>query len=63
MCMNFNPRKCKLIRFTKNNNMICFNYSLNGIVLENVQYFTDLGITVTQDLSFNLHINNNIKNS
>ncbi len=37
-----------------------FDYVIDGIVLERVSSFKDLGITVSADLSWNLHIANTV---
>ena len=55
--MVFNPNKCTFIRFSRNKNVFRFE----NVMLENGQYFNDLRITVSSDLTFNVHINNIVK--
>ena len=42
--LHFNVSKCKIISFFRGSNKIKFNYRMNGLVLESVETFTDLGI-------------------
>ena len=56
--LNFNSSKCKVISFTRNNNPIKFDYTINGEPLENVSFFCDLGVTVDCFLTHNVHILN-----
>lgn len=54
--MSFNASKCKVLSITRSQNPICFNYSMNNAPLDNVNVFTDLGVTLDGKLSFNNHI-------
>ena len=54
--MNFNPSKCKVLTVSRRKAPVCFNYCLNGIVLEHVTSFKDLGVLVATDLSWKDHI-------
>ena len=59
--VKFNLTNCKFIRFSRNRNVVKYDYNINGIPLENVDNFLDLGILVSYDMSFNTHINNIVK--
>ena len=54
--MDFNVRKCKIMRITKKKQPFISNYLLDNSVLEEVNEFRDLGITTDQHLRWNLHI-------
>ena len=54
--MSFNPTKCKILSITRRTNPICYNYSMNGVPLENVGNFKDLGVVIDEKLTFNTHI-------
>lgn len=53
--------KCYTISFTKNINLIKFNYSINNISLNEVQSVRDLGVTLDSRLHFDVHIDNIVK--
>ena len=57
--MRFQPVKCNIMQITrkriKKNNAPC---SLEGTVLENVEKIKYLGVTITNDLKWNIHISN-----
>ena len=59
--LNFNAIKCKVISFTRSLTPINFNYHMNGIPLENVSTFNDLGVSADQSLLFRNHIFDVIK--
>jgi len=52
--LGFNEAKCKVMHVGKHNP--CYNYSLNGVVLETVKEEKDLGVLVTDELSFSKYI-------
>ena len=54
--MDFNVRKCKIMRITKKKQPFISNYFLDNSVLEEVNEYRDLGITTDQHLHWNLHI-------
>jgi hypothetical protein len=55
--LNFNTAKCNVLRFTR---VLKFDfaYQLNDTVLNSVKFFKDLGLTVTDTLSWKPHIAN-----
>ena len=54
--MDFNVRRCKIIRITKKKQPSISSYFLDYSVLEEVNEYRDLGITTDQHLRWNLHI-------
>ena len=57
--MRFQPVKCNMMQLTrKHSNKIQASYSLEGMVLENVDNIKYLGVTITCDLRLNTHISN-----
>jgi len=53
--MSFNPKKCKVLTVSRTNKFN-FTYALNGVPLENVGTFRDLGVVVDKTLSWSPHI-------
>ena len=51
-----NVSKCKVLRFCRSNKCFYFDYKLNDISLEVVFSFNDLGVTFSNDFTFNKHI-------
>jgi len=59
--LSINVKKCCVLStaITKRSNLFTSNsYYLNGVLLTNESQVLDLGITISADLSFNVHINN-----
>lgn len=56
--MVFNPSKCKVMSICRSQRKISHNYMLNGVILEHVDSFKDLGVTVSSNLNWNTHVNN-----
>ena len=55
--MSFNADNCKILSITRCTNPYRFNYCMNGVPLEYVGDFKDLGVVFDKTLSFNTHIN------
>jgi hypothetical protein len=51
-CLPFNINKCSIIIFTRLNNPILFNYSIDHKLLIRVNYIRDLGILIDANLSY-----------
>ena len=57
--MRFQPIKCNMMQLTKKRiEKIQASYTLEGTILENVESIKYLGVTITNDLSWNIHENN-----
>ena len=56
--ISFNPSKCKVLSITRRKNPIVVKYYLFSSEIKRVDNESDLGITVTYNLSWNNHINN-----
>ena len=56
--LKFNESKCKVLTITRKKHPICFNYKLGSTELLKVNEEKDLGVTVTDTLSWNPHIQN-----
>jgi len=54
--LEFSPRKCKVMSVMRCRNGPTFNYCLNGVHLERVEKFVDLGVTITSNLSYHDHV-------
>jgi len=61
--MKFNPTKCKVMSFTRSRNPIRYDYSIDGVTLEYVDCFTDLGVIVDCNLNFHSHIDSIVNKS
>jgi len=55
-CLTLNLSKCKVMTFSWRS-AIRGSYTLNGVELENVNEFRDLGVLMDPKLKFNCHIN------
>ena len=58
MKMLFNTTKCKVMHFSKKKLKTQTSYNRTGQQLEQVTHISDLGITVSSDLSWFKHIEN-----
>ena len=57
--MRFQPVKCNIMQLTrKRTNKIEVPYTLEGTVIENVDFIKYLGVTITQDLRWNTYFSN-----
>ena len=54
--MNFNVKKCKIMKITKKIQPLTSSFLLENSELEEVKEFKDLGIITNHHLSWNLHI-------
>ena len=54
--MEFHPAKCNVRSITRKRNRITFPYTLHGHILEEVTSSKYLGITMTNDMTWNEHI-------
>ena len=55
--MSFNIRKCVKLTFRKRTNTV---YTINGIPLNEVTSFCDLGVTICNNFKWSLHIDNTV---
>lgn len=54
--MDYNVKKCKLIRVTMKKQSLISNFALKGSVLEEVDEFRDLDFLTNHRLSWNSHV-------
>ena len=55
--MSFNPSKCQVLHITRAKCPIQTKYILHGTVPDSVPSAKDLGVTISDDLSWSRHIN------
>lgn len=58
--MQFHPAKCNVLRITKKNTRTSYPYMLHGEVLEEVTAAKYLGITISNDMSWDKHIDKTV---
>ena len=56
--MEFNPSKCQVIQITRSKHKIPTSYYLHNTKLQATTSAKYLGVTISDDLSWNAHINN-----
>ena len=57
--MRFQPVNCNTMQITRKRiKKINTSYSLEGMVLDNVEKIKYFGVTITNDLKWNTHVNN-----
>jgi hypothetical protein len=56
MKLSLNISKCKSLSFHRKSNPIIHDYKINNIALSKLTEHKDLGVTFTQNMSFNKHI-------
>ena len=56
--MEFHPDKCQVLTITRKRQPVTYNYILNGHQLKHVSDAKYLGITFTNDMRWNQHIDN-----
>ena len=56
--MEFHPEKCEIINITRKRNIYHHPYTLHGHRLKHVERTKYLGVTITRDFRWNLHIDN-----
>ena len=54
--LNFNVKKCMVLSVTRRWNKVNFSYLLNGTILQTVDSFKDLGVTISHDLSWSSQV-------
>ena len=56
--MEFHPNKCQVMSVSRKPQPDVHKYTLHGITLEHTKAAKYLGVTITQDMRWNTHINN-----
>lgn len=56
--MQFNPSKCQVLHITKRKSIIDTKYTLHNTLLESVPSAKYLGVTISNDLTWQKHIDN-----
>ena len=59
--MNFNPSKCECMIISNKSNLPTLTYSIDNIVIKQVEHAKYLGITIDQKLKWHKHINSVVK--
>jgi len=59
--MNFNPSKCECMTISTKSNLPTLTYSIDNIVIKQVEHAKYLGITIDQKLKWHKHINSVVK--
>ena len=54
--LSVDASKCKVLSVSKSKNQVILNYMLQGMTLERVREYVDLGVTVDCDLNWNAHV-------
>ena len=58
--MEFHPKKCEVISITRKRNPIMYPYKLHGHQLQHVKVIKYLGVSISQDLRWDAHVNNTV---
>ena len=56
--MEFHPQKCNVLRVTRSRSPSIFNYTLHGTTLKSTESTAYLGVTLTKDLTWGIHVDN-----
>jgi hypothetical protein len=59
--MSFNVSKCNYMSFSRKRLPVSYSYCIEGNILVQVREFVDLGITVSDNLAWDLHIDSCLK--
>ena len=60
--MRFNAQKCYILSTATVRKQTPYCYQLNGEILQSVPNTPYLGVTLSTDLTFNIHLNKNVSN-
>ena len=55
--MELNPSKCQVLHISRSRRPIKHSYTMQGQVLDSIDHARYLGVDISSDLNFNLHIN------
>ena len=61
--LQLNPTKCKFMSLTRKHSRINSSYNINGTGLERVDSLSLLGVTISKDLKWDLHVKNVVSRS
>ena len=61
--MSFHPAKCNVLRITRKRTRTIYNYTLHGEILEGVSSAKYLGVTLSEDMSWNRHVDSVVSRS
>ena len=56
--MEFHQQKCNVLRVTRSRSPSIFNYTLHGTTLKSTESTAYLGVTLTKDLTWGIHVDN-----